>query len=193
MLIQYMKRFTNLSEAELETIATDVPIVAFKKGTTLLQQGEVPKNCYFVLKGCVRQFAIDADGRETTYNFFTEEQGVTIFNKHTEDKASKYTLRCIEDSVLVVGDLTSEQQAFNNHSELETMVRKMVEVNIGEVHDNLATFIDSRPEERYKSLLEKRPSLVHRVPQHQLASYLGITPESLSRIKRRLEHSSKKL
>lgn len=189
ILIRYMKRFTELSEAELEIIASDVPIEEFKKGTILLHQGEVPEKCYFVLKGCVRQFAVDEAGKETTFNFFTEEQGVTIFNQHTQDKESKYFLSCLEDCVLIVGDLSIEQQIYDKHSELETMTRKMIEENIGEMQDDFAVFIASNPEERFKALLDKRPGLIHRIPQHQLASFLGITPESLSRIKRRLEHS----
>ncbi|MEI5908347.1 Crp/Fnr family transcriptional regulator [Bacillus spongiae] len=186
VLIRYMKRYSDMSESKLETIVSDVPIEKYKKGTLLLEQGEVPQTCYFVLKGCVRQFAVDEDGRETTFNFFTEEQGVTIFTQHTPEKASKYSLICAEDCVLVVGDLSTEQQMYDMHPELETMMRKLFEENMGEMHDDLATFIASRPEERYKAFLEKRPDLINRVPQYQLASLLGMTPESLSRIKRRL-------
>lgn len=62
----------------------------------------------------------------------------------------------------------------------------MIEQSFGELQDELASFIASAPEERYRTLLRKRPHLVNRVPQHQLASYLGITPESLSRIKKRI-------
>ena len=71
------------------------------------------------------------------------------------------------------------------------MTRKMIEENFANVQDEFATFIASTPEERFKTLLIKRPQLIDRVPQHQLASYLGITPESLSRIKKRLEIDSK--
>ncbi len=189
ILISYMKRFTDISESELESMAADIPIEEFKKGTILLHQGEVPKKCYFILKGCVRQFAVDETGRETTANFFTEEQSVTIFNQHSVEKESKYSLSCLEDCVMVVGDLSVQQQMFDMHPGLETMILKMMEENIGEIHDDFATFIASRPEERYKTILEKRPGLMDRVPQHQLASFLGITPESLSRIKRRLDPS----
>ncbi|MDX8360952.1 Crp/Fnr family transcriptional regulator [Cytobacillus sp. IB215316] len=186
ILIRYLKHYTDASESEIEMIVADIPIAEYKKGTILLDQGEVPEKCYFVVKGCVRQFAVDEEGRETTYNFFTEEQAVTIFNQHSSDKTSKYSLICVEDCVLVVGDLSIEDQMYDKHPGLETMTRKLMEEIMGEMHDDIATFISSRPEERYKALVDKRPDLINRVPQHQLASYLGITPESLSRIKRRL-------
>lgn len=71
------------------------------------------------------------------------------------------------------------------HPVLETMTRKMMEEDMGTMRDDFSAFISSTPEERYYGLMEKRPDLVDRVPQYQLASYLGIKPESLSRIKKR--------
>ena len=75
---------------------------------------------------------------------------------------------------------------YNKYDQLESMIRKMIEEKFGQVQDEYAAFIASTPEERFKSLLLNRPHLIDRVPQHQLASYLGITPESLSRIKKRV-------
>ena len=187
VLIQYMKRFSDLSESELKKLTVDVPVAAFKKGTILLHQGEIPDKCYFVLQGCVRQYAVDENGNENTYNFFTEEQSVTIFNQHKTDKASPYSLSCLEDCTLVVGDLSTEQESYDMHPVLETMTRKMMEEDMGAMRDDFSAFISSTPEERYRALMEKRPDLVDRVPQYQLASYLGIKPESLSRIKKRSE------
>lgn len=186
ILFKYMTQFTSLNDEEQQAIAEDIRTEEFKKGTVLLRQGDVPAQCYFVLKGCVRQYSIDEAGKEVTSNFYTEEQAVSIFNRHQQDKSSAYTLTCLEDCILVVGDLDAESGMFQKHAQLETMVRKMVEENLGEVHDEWTSFIASAPEERYKVLLRKRPQLVNRVPQHQLASYLGITPESLSRIKKRI-------
>lgn len=185
VLIDYMKRFSDLSDDELANIAEGVPTGSFKKGTILLHQGEVPDKCYFVLQGCIRQYAVDDEGKETTFNFYTEEQSVTIFNQHAEDKASKYSLGCLEDCVLVVGDLSTEQDMYDMEPVLETMTRKMIEEDMGKIRDDFSSFMASTPEERFKALQEKRPELINRVPQYQLASYLGITPESLSRIKRR--------
>ncbi|RWZ58560.1 Crp/Fnr family transcriptional regulator [Halobacillus fulvus] len=186
ILIRYMKRFTDLDDQSLDRIASEVPVASFQKGTTLLHQGEVPEKCYFILKGCIRKYTVDEEGKETTVNFYTEEQSVTIFNRHSPDQASKYSLDCVEDCALVVGDLATEQDSYDANPALEAMTRKMIEEDVGAMHDDFALFISSTPEDRYRNLLEKRPDLITRVPQHQLASYLGITPESLSRIKKRL-------
>ncbi|MCP3763832.1 Crp/Fnr family transcriptional regulator [Domibacillus sp. A3M-37] len=186
ILLKYMTEFTSLSEEQQQAISESVLIEDYHKGTYLLRQGEVPTTkCYFVLQGCVRQYSVDESGKEITSNFYTEEQAISSFNYHKQDMASKYSLTCVEDSILVVGDLDTEKEMYNKYSQLETMTRKMMEISLGKVQDEFVAFINSSPEERYKSILMKRPHLVDRVPQHQLASYLGITPESLSRIKKR--------
>ncbi|MGG0274923.1 Crp/Fnr family transcriptional regulator [Bacillus rhizoplanae] len=186
ILMKYMTRFTTLNEEEQQAIVKDILIEEYKKGTMLLRQGDVPTKCYFVLKGCVRQYSIDETGKEVTSNFYTEEQAIANFNHHKQDKSSAYSLACVEDCILVVGDLDTEKDMYNKYTQLETMTRKMIEEKLGDMQDEMASFIASTPEERYKALLQKRPHLVDLVPQHQLASYLGITPESLSRIKKRI-------
>ncbi|WP_079478776.1 Crp/Fnr family transcriptional regulator [Halobacillus salinus] len=186
VLISYMKQFSDLSDAELGRIASDVEVARFDKGTHLLHQGDVPDRCFFILKGCIRKFTVDEDGKETTVNFYTEEQSVTIFNQHTSDKTSQYSLSCLEECVLVVGDLSVEQDQYDENPALEAMTRKMIEGSLGEMHDEFATYMSQTPEARFRTLLEKRPGLIDRVPKYQLASYLGITPESFSRIQKRL-------
>ncbi|MNY45823.1 hypothetical protein D3C86_1809550 [compost metagenome] len=88
---------------------------------------------------------------------------------------------------MVVGDLDKERDMYDKHPQLESMTRRMMEENFSQVQEEFAAFIAASPEDRVKTLLMKRPSLINRAPQHQLASYLGITPESLSRIKKRIQ------
>jgi len=193
ILIDYMKEFSDLSQIELEKIVNLIPIESYKKGDVLFHQGDIPTRCYFVLKGCIRLYSVNENGEETTFNFFIEKQSVTVFNQHQNDKASKYSVACLEDSILVVGELNNEQDMYNNYPFLVDLTRQMMAVDLGALNDKFASFIASSPEERYLSLIEERPGLVERVPQHQLASYLGIKPESLSRLKRRLEQKHLKL
>jgi CRP-like cAMP-binding protein len=188
ILLNYMSDFSSLSEDEQRAIFESLRIDEYKKGKYLLRQGELSTiKCYFVLMGCVRQFFIDESGNEVTSNFFTEEQAIPIINVQNQNDLSKYSLVCVEDCILVVGEVDSEKTMFNKYPQLETMIRKMMEINLGEIQEQFGEFINFSPEERYESILRKRPQLVDRVPQHQLASYLGITPESLSRIKKRIK------
>lgn len=189
--MKYMGELTSLSEEEQQAVLADIQVGEFAKGTFLLKQGESPTECYFVLKGCVRQYTLDEMGKEVTTGFYTEEQAIVSFNRHKPDRASEFSLVCLEDCTLVVGDLSVEQDMYARHGQLEGMTRSMVEQNFGETQDRFAAFIASTPEERYTRLLQERPGLSGRVPQHQLASYLGITPESLSRIKKRLQTERK--
>lgn len=184
-LMAYLKHYTDLSDDALRDILEDVPILHYERGTLLLTQGDVVKHCYFVLEGLVRKYSLDGCGNETTYGFYSEHQAVVLFDTQM-GRPSDYNLVCAEDCVLLLGSPESAAEACDTHPGLETMLRAMTEGMMGTLQEEHATFIASSPEERYRYLLAKRPTLIHRVPQHQLASYLGITPESLSRIKRRL-------
>ncbi|GKV57021.1 cyclic nucleotide-binding protein [Sporosarcina sp. NCCP-2222] len=192
ILFKYMSDFTSISEDEQRVISASLRIDEYKRGKHLLRQGDLSAvKCYYVLKGCVRQFFIDEAGKEVTTNFFTEEQAIPIINEKTSGELSKYSLACIQDCILVVGDVDAENTMFTKYPQLEIMIRKMMEINLGEMQDQIGEFISSTPEERYKTVLRKRPLLIDRVPQHQLASYLGMTPESLSRIRKRIKESDR--
>ena len=189
ILLKYMSDFTLINEDEQRAIYESLRIDEYKRGQYLLRQGERTSiKCYFVLKGCVRQYFVDESGKEGTTNFYTEEQAIPIINEKNQGDLSKYSLVCVEDCLLVVGDVDSENTMFNKYPQLEIMIRKMMEINVGEIQEQFGEFISSSPEERYESVLRKRPELIDRIPQHQLASYLGITPESLSRIKKRINN-----
>ncbi|NQU32561.1 MAG: Crp/Fnr family transcriptional regulator [Bacteroidetes bacterium] len=184
-LIKMLSSMPSLSEGEAKEIADNITIQTYKKGTILLKEGAISKECYSVLKGCVREYYIK-DGEEKTTAFFTEGQEVVSFTSYTNQTPSKHYLSCVEESTLTVSSPEKEKEMYKRFPKLEVITRTMMELNSGMAQEELASFITSSPEEQYMNLLENRSDLLNRVPQHQIASYLGIKPESLSRIRKRI-------
>lgn len=184
-IIQYISQFMPLSDAEAEAVIKNMKIRSFKKGTVLLKEGQVAKLCYFVLKGCIRQYFL-VDGEEKTTNFFSEGQPVTSYEGTFKQKPSKFYLACVEDSILSTSSPEEEAAFFEKFPHLKPAALMAMEEELGKSQGMLSSFILSSPEERYLNLLKTRPDLLDRVPQYQLASFLGVTPESLSRIRKRI-------
>ncbi|MEZ4888139.1 MAG: hypothetical protein R3E32_25650 [Chitinophagales bacterium] len=184
ILFNYISKYMLLTDEEKKTI-TDLDIFRqFKKGTMLLEEGQRSKEGYFVLKGCMRKFYI-IDGEEKTTNFYTEMQGEVPECVATQ-RPSSYYLSCVEDSIISVSTPDMEADVFAKFPRFESLCRIISEELLVKSQASLDDFKNSSPAQRYENLLETRPDLVQRVPQHQLASFLGITPQSLSRLKARL-------
>lgn len=181
---KFISNFSFLTADEAETIAENTVLKEFKIGTLLLEEGNVSKECYAVIRGCVREYFIK-DGIEKTTAFFTEGQSVNSFSSYTNQVASKHYLVCAEDCLLTVGNQSLVDQMCARIPRLTEFIRTEVEKDAGALQERMAAFMTSSPEERFTDLLKNNPGLMNRVPQHQIASYLGVTPESLSRIKKR--------
>lgn len=192
ILEKYFQKFGDFSKEEINAVLEDLLIEKYPKGTVLLEQGQIPDKCYFVLEGCVREYGIEEDGREVTYEFYTEEYTIAIFGGGRMGP-SQVNWVCMEDAILIVGDLAIEDAMYDKHDGLASMTRKMMEDNMGKMQMKNAMLIADSIEERYQKLEETRGDLLNRVPQHQIASYLGITPESLSRLKKRIQKSKMKI
>lgn len=185
ILLRLLDQTGGLSEAEKEEILRRLDIRTFPKGTILLREGQSCRYCYFILKGCIREYRLDGNAEHTSA-FYTEQQAAAQFLAYSGGKTSDCYWECTEDCELVVGNLEQETTMYDEFPALKEMTRKMMEADFGNTQEAFARFRSQSPEERYLDLLENRPDLLQRVPQHQLASMLGITPESLSRIRKRL-------
>lgn len=186
-LMKFLLEFAEVDKSQLSEIIKNINIQNFKKGTLLLKEGDVlGSQCYFVIKGCVRQYYLSSDGEEITSDFFTENQAIHSFNNATLNTTSKHFLECVEDCILTISNVDKETEMYQQFPGLETMTRKMTEQNFGKTQEDFERFVAASPEQRYLNLLKTRPGLFNRVPNHQIASYLGMKPESLSRIKRRI-------
>lgn len=184
-LIKFLENFGMLTPEEVIIIADNTRLKIFPKGHILLREGDIYNGCYAVVEGLIREYYIK-DGIEKTTAFYTEGQPVTSFTSSTKNIPAKHFLQCEEDCILSVGSDSIIEEISRHIPRLSSIIQQEIEKGAGELQDKLANFMTSTPEERYTHLLETQPSLLLRVPQHQIASYLGITPESLSRIKKRI-------
>ncbi len=184
-LLDYFSRIMPLTDEEARAIAETMIIRQYPKGTLLLKEGEVSMEAYFVLEGCVRQYYI-VDGDEKTNNFFTEEQWVVSVNSISQQVPSNHFLECCVDSTLVVGNRDKEEALYRRFPKLETISRKVMEKVFAAQQEIMASYTTDTPEQRYLKLLKARPDLFQKIPQYQIASYVGVKPESLSRIRKRI-------
>ncbi|MCB0430690.1 MAG: Crp/Fnr family transcriptional regulator [Flavobacteriales bacterium] len=187
-LISFLSSFPSLERAEVLQLADMIPVIAPSKGTILIKAGEVPGECYYVLKGLVRQYQF-IDGTERTTEFYTEANGTVSSTHYTEQTPSGFYLECMEDCLLIAGTMELQEAHFEQFPALLDITKQMLESDLNKAKDQFSKFILSSPRERYLHFMETRPDLLNRVPLHQIASYLGMTPESLSRIRKRIVSS----
>lgn len=173
------------TEEERKSINEYIPIKNYTKGTVLLHEGQVSKEAYYVIKGCVRAYYA-VNGEELTTAFYTENESCASLYSFSNQLPSTHYLECIEDCTLSVLTYDNEKKLLKEFPGFESLCRSTVESDFGKNQEMLANFITKNPEERYSHLLETRPNLLQRIPQYYLASYLGVKPESLSRIRKRI-------
>lgn len=184
ILFDFISKYITLTEEEKNAILSLDLFRSVKKGTILLKEGQNSNESYFVLKGCIRTYYI-IDGEEKTTAFYTEMDAFTphcVINK----MPSEYFISCVENCVVTVSNTDMEAEINTKFPKFELMCRKLSEEMLAKKEIDFDEFKTSSPEERYINLLQKRPDLIQRVPQHQLASYLGIKPQSLSRLRARI-------
>lgn len=183
--IELISNFTILSKEEEELMLTSYPIKQIKKGESILEEGKKTKDTFLILEGCIRKHRT-IDGIDKTSGFFTEGEAVAEFKSLTNNKPSLHSYTAVENSVIVIINSEKEEAFLKRFPRFEAFNRIETEKMLGEYQEQLSNFITQSPEERYNHLKNNKPELLQRVPQHQIASYLGVTPESLSRIRKRI-------
>ena len=183
-LFAFISKYISLTDDERNIILSLDLFRSVKKGTILLKEGQKSKDGYFILKGCIRKYYI-INGEEKTTDFFTEMEGLTP-HCVTNKAPSEYFISCVEDTFLTVADPDIGVEVNAKFPKFDIMCRMLSEELLAKEQINFAEFKTSSPEQRYLNLLQNRPDLIQRVPQHQLASYLGIKPQSLSRLRARI-------
>ena len=185
-LIEYFKKYLPLDEGEQALLETRVTHRKIKRRQMILQEGFICKHYSFVVEGCFRMYNVDHKGTEHNVRFAAENDWIGDLGSFYTEKPSRLFIEAMESS----GILQIEKQdllfLYTNVPKLDHNFRVIIEDKFVDLQNRLIENISSNARERYISFLEKYEHLVQRVPNVQIASYLGITPEFLSKIRSEL-------
>ncbi len=180
----YLKKNAGITEPQLSQLKNKIITKAFTKGEFLLHKGQVCRHSFFIEKGLARFYSIDREGKEhiiqfAPENWFLSDRGSLFFNE-----SSEFFIDAIEDTTAVMID-----EHFNHlASEISPQFRKynerILQNHIRHLQKRISQLIGASAEERYLDFITLYPDLTLRVPQWMIASFLGITPESLSRVRK---------
>lgn len=176
----------SLSEEEIEFCKTIFIPKKLRKRQYLLQEGDVCKYTAFVVKGLLRTFTVDEKGNEPILQFSMEEWWIADLFSFITGEPSIYNIEALEDCELLVITEPSWQLLLEKIPALERFFRILIQNNLIATQRRLIGTMTETAEEKYLKLLDEAPSCMQRVPQHMIASYLGISRETLSRIRGQL-------
>jgi CRP-like cAMP-binding protein len=183
------RKFTTFEDSELDILMPYFEFKKFKKKSILLDIGKVSNDVFYLIKGCIRLYC-EKDGNELTTYFFTENMFAGSYDSFLSRKPSKVAIETLEDCEVLILSHQAQENLYKIFPKMNEFIRKAIEQRFVLLHDLFISYLLNSPEERYLMLIKDRPELLQRVPQHQIASFLGITRVSLSRIRNRLTKKS---
>jgi len=152
--------------------------------TILLKEGEISNHAHFIKKGCLRQW-FNKDGKDITFQFFFEGQVVASIDSFMHKQPGLYTIESIEPSIILSISKDNFDRLNQTYPELKAGFQDYLLTRFGNYAQLFLSRIKDTPRERYEDLIKNHPEIIKRIPQHYIASYLGITAISLSRIRNR--------
>ncbi len=155
-----------------------------KRGEFLLREGEVEKRGSFVVKGCLRLYSIDEKGRDHIIQFAPENWWIRDMESYAIGTPSNYFIDAVEDSEILLMDKTAEEKLMKKIPSLALFFQNLLFRRQIASQKRINATMSATADERYLDFIKTYPSLAMRLPQHMIASYLGITPESLSRVRK---------
>jgi len=180
---QFVAKYIHLTEEETEFFHSLLKYKKIKKKNFLLQEGEICDFEAYVIKGCLRTYYLNKEGVETILMFPVEDWWVGDISSFADRKPSSLFIETVEDCELLFIDYQHKAQLFEKVPKFERLFRLLVQRSLGVLQQRFYASVSQTAEERYLSFLAKYPHIVQRVPQHQIARYIGVSPEFLSKVR----------
>lgn len=182
-LINYIRRYIGISEEEIRIFQDHLHKKALKKKEFLLREGQICRARYFITKGILRLFYLDKKENEQIIHFGVEHWWITDYDSLLNEHPSHLNIQALEDVELLVLNQSSFDQLCFQLPKVERFFRIIMEKTYIAAQRRMEYMFSLSGEEIYKTFFEANPEFVLRIPQYMLASYLGFTPEFLSKIK----------
>ena len=183
--ISHIRRYVELTEQDVAKIESYVQLLELKKKEYLLTEGQVCKFNYFVEKGCIRMFYINDKIVEQTTQFALEEWWLSDYFSFAKQLPSQYSIQAVEKSLVVAIDYQLQDKLFDEIPQLERYFRIMMQRALAASQLRVKLIYQLSKEEMYKHFNTSFPHFFQRVPQYMIASYLGLTPEYLSELRKK--------
>ena len=184
-LLQHISAIVPLSETEKQAFVAITTHKHLQKNESLMRQGDICRSVTFIHTGSLRLFHT-VDGEEKTIQFFLENDWYTDYRSFLTSQPTIENAQALDACDLIQFNRTDLEQLYRQHPVFERIGRISAERAFLSLNTRNTMMTDQSPEARYQQLIQDRPDLFQRVPQYHIASFLGIKPESLSRIRRRL-------
>lgn len=189
-LKEYCKSKVKFSQDELELIDPSFEIKTLRKKEYLLKDNSICNFVAFIASGSIRHFHVK-NGVEKTCDISFENSWATDFQSFTTEKMCVMNLQAMEDSKIYIIKKRNLEKLYKNCSHYETFGRIMAEQVAQRATEIAMSLSSEKPEERFQKLIKNQPEIFQRVPQKYIANFLGVSPESLSRIRNRIIHKQK--
>ena len=174
-----------MPDASLDRLQQCLTEVSYPKGFRVLECGKVEKDIFFIKQGIVRAYT-PVDGKEITFFFFFLGATLVSMKGYVNDEPGYETMELMEDSVLYVLQRKKLKELYSEDLHIANWGRRYAEMELLATEERLISMLSAIASERYKELLEKEPDLLQRLPLGSIATYLGVTQASLSRIRAKI-------
>ena len=191
ILLKNISRFITLTPEEEQYFLSLLKLKRLKKKQYLHQEGDICRYQYFVNKGCLRTYSIDEKGLEHIIQFAIEDWWISDMYSFLTQTAARYTIDALEDSELLCLEKNALEELYVKVPKFEKFFQHLLQNAFVALQERINTNLSQTADEQYCTFIEKYPLMEKRLPLKQIASYLGITPESLSRIRSQYIKSNK--
>lgn len=184
-LINHIRRFVSLNESEVHLLCSHIKPLNLKKKENLLAQGQVCKSLYFVEKGCLRMFFINNKTTEQIIQFALDGWWISDYFSFMDNKPSEYFIQSIENSKVLSIDANSLEILTKEIPQIERYFRLVMQRAVASSQLRIKYMFEMTKEEFYQHFSTSFPEFMQRVPQYMIASYLGLTPEYVSELRKK--------